>query len=368
MRRCAAAFLIVAAAAALAAPTASTASAAPAAHEAPEAALAARIAQIRAMPPAANAAEAGSQRVILNAAWRLFGDYREEAIPLLRRELASELRAARPSPQLLLDAAYFLAVYGAESDKALALQAALATPPDAALDGPQLFRLAHTAAASRDPRLLPLLDRAFLRQPVSLPLPQQGTAIDETGVRVLLYGRFGEAGERHLAAQLRDELLAKAVLDVLLLVGTPGSVPAVQPLLQSADMEVFSRAVNFLLRAGGPEGRQVLLNLKWQGLSKEAAEFFVSMREQLARQPAPPRGQGALPDAEVRRQLDALEANAGRYETISPAAIAQSGLPKQELVERLTRIRERSYGRTTNEALADIETTSALLNAVRYRD
>lgn len=331
-------------------------------------ALASRIAQIRAMPRAANAAAAGAQRRELDAAWRFFGDYREDAIPLLRRELAAELRAARPSQQLLLDVACFLVAYGAEADKALAVQAALAIDPAALLDGPQLFRLMHAAAASRDARLLPLIDRIFLRKAVSVPLPQQGSAIDETGVRALLYGRFGTAGERHLAAQLRDPALAKPVLDVLPLVGSPDSVPAVVPLLQSPDIEVFTRAVNFLLRAGGPQGRQALLALQPQGLSKEALEFFGPMRQQLAQQPVPPAGKGGLPEAEVRRQLDALEAADGGYAGVDPSAIAQSRLPKQELRERLTRIRERSFNRATNEALADIETTSALLNALSYRD
>ena len=333
-----------------------------------DAAIAARISQIRAMPAAANAAAAGAQRRELDAAWRFFGDYRDDAIPLLRRELAAELRSPRPSQQLLLDAACFLLAYGAESDKQFAVQAALAIKPDAALDGPQLFRLMHGAAASQDARLLPVIDRFFLRNSVSIPLPQQGSAIDETGARALLYGRFGAAGERHLAAQLRDPSLAKPVLDVLQIVGSPASVAAVEPLLQSVDMEVFTRAVNFLVRAGGPQGRQVLLALKPQGLSKEAVEFFAPMRQQLAQQPTPQAGKGALPDAEVRRQLDALEANGGRYQGIDPAAIVQSRLPKQELLERLARIRERSFARATNEALADIDTTSALLNAISYRN
>lgn len=332
--------------------------------------LADRIAAIRALPPAANLAEVGAQRVELNAAWRAFGIYRDDAVPLLRRELSAELRAKRPSPQLLLDAACFLLAYGSESDRALAQQAALALPPGAALDGPQLFRLVHAAAASQDPRLLPLIDRAFLRNGVSLPLPQQGAAIDENGVRVLLYGRFGAAGERHLQPFLKDAALAKPVLDVLQLVGGPDSLPAVLPLLQSTDMEVFTRAVNFLMRAGGPEGRQALLALPAQGLSKDAVEFMAPLREQLARQPAPGggAGQAGASDVETRRQLDALEAADGSYQAADPASILRSGLPRQELLERLSRIRERNYGRATNEALAEIETTAALINAVRYRE
>lgn len=333
-----------------------------------DASITARIAQIRAMPAAANAAAAGAQRRELDIAWRFFGDYREDAIPLLRRELAAELRSPRPSQQLLLDAACFLVAYGAESDKPLAVQAALAINPDALLDGPQLFRLMHAAAASQNARLLPQIDRIFLRKSVSIPLPQQGATIDETGVRSLLYGRFGAAGERHLEAQLRDPAVAKPVLDVLQLVGSPASVPAVEPLLQSADIEVFTRAANFLLRAGGPQGRLVLLALKPQGLSQEVKEFFMPMRQQLAQQPAPQAGKGTLPDAEVRRLLDTLDANGGSYDGIDPSAIVQSRLPKQELLERLTRIRERSFARTSTEALADIDTTSALLNALSYRD
>lgn len=352
----------------LAAVLASAALSAHAGDAGSDAAITARIAQIRAMPAAANAAAAGAQRRELDAAWRFFGDYRDDAIPLLRRELAAELRSQRPSQQLLLDAACFLAAYGAESDKQLVVQAALSINPDAVLDAPQLFRLMHAAAASQDARLLPLIDRTFLRKSVSIPLPQQGSSIDETGVRALLYGRFAAAGERHLAGLLRDPSLSKPVLDVLQVVGSPSSVPAVEPLLQSPDMEVFTRAVNFLLRAGGPQGRQALLALKAQGLSKEANEFFAPMRQNLAQQPTPQAGKGTLADADVRHLLDALEANGGRYESIDPSAIVQSRLPKQELLERLTRIRERSFARATNEALADIDTTSALLNALSYRD
>jgi len=339
-----------------------------AADAATDSAITARINGIRAMPAATTTAAAGAQRHQLDAAWRYFGDYREDAIPLLRRELSVELRSQHPSQQLLLDAACFLLAYGADSNKPLATQAALAINPEAMLDGPQLFRLMHAAAGSRDARLLPLLDRGFLRKSVSIPLPQQGSSIDETGVRALLYGRFGAAGERHLAALLREPALTKAVLDVLQLAGTPESVPAVAPLLQSPDMEVFTRAVNFLVRAGGPQGRQVLLALKPQGLSKEAIDFFAPMRQQLAQQPAPQAGKGVLSDAEVRRQLDALEAGNGSYEGVDPSAIVQSRLPKQELLERLARIRERTFARATIEALADADTTSALLNAVSYRE
>lgn len=328
--------------------------------------ISSRIAQIRAMPAATNAAAGGAQRRELDSAWRYFGDYREDALPLLRRELAAELRAARPSQQLLLDAACFLLAYGAQSDQPLASQAALAINPDAVLDGPQLFRLMHAAAASGDARLLPLIDRIFLRKDVSLPLPQQGSSIDETGVRALLYGRFGLAGERHLAAQLRDAALAKPVLDVLQFVGSPDSVPAVAPLLQSADMEVFTRAVNFMVRSGGQQGRQTLLALRPQSLSTEAREYFAPLRQNLMQQPMPQAGKGALPDAEVRRQLDALEAS-GDFDGIDPAAIVQSRLPRQELIERLARVRERCFARATNEALEDAETASTLLNALNYR-
>lgn len=351
----------------MAALLAAPASAALASDAATDAAIGARIAQIRTMPAAANAAAAGAQRRELDAAWRYFGDYREDAIPLLRRELAAELRSPHPSQPLLLDAACFLLAYGAESDKPLATQAALAINPDALLDGPQLFRLMHAAAASRDVRLLPQIDRAFLRKAVSLPLPQQGSAIDETGVRALLYGQFGLAGERHLANQLRDPALVKPVLDVLQLVGSPDSVPAVTPLLQSPDMEIFTRAVNFLLRAGGPQGRLAVLALSPRVLSKEARSFLAPMREKLSQQPMPQAGKGALPDVEVRRQLDALEAGNGNYDGINPAVIVQSSLPKQELIERLSRIRERTFARATNEALDDADTTSTLLNALSYR-
>ena len=331
------------------------------------AAVAARIAEVRAMPAAANAAAAGAQRHALDQAWRYFGDHRDDALPALRRELAAELRSARPNPLLLLDAGYFLRVYGAASDRALATQALLAIPPEAAVDGAQLFRFAHAVAGDGEPRLLPLLDRAFLHGHVSVPVPQHGTVIEDAGVCAFLYGRLGEAGERHLAGLLHDPSSAQRALDVLLMVGSPDSVPAVGALLASPDMELFSRAVTFMLRNGGPQGRDALLALKPEALPEKAREFFAPLREQIAKAPQPPAPQGQTPDAEVRRQLDVLEAGYGSFDGVDAATIMQSHLPRQELAERLQRIRQRAYERVTTAALADIETLGAMLNALRYR-
>jgi hypothetical protein len=42
-------------------------------------------------------------------------------------------------------------------------------------------------------------------------------------------------------------------------------------------------------------------------------------------------------------------------------------LPKQFLIDELTRIRERTLLRVTDEALSDLELTNSVLNSLRYR-
>jgi hypothetical protein len=344
-----------------------------------------RVARMRAMPAAGADQEAQQQRRDLDAAWRWFGNNKSAALPVLRRELAAELKKAKPNQLVLLDVGYFLRAQGEPSDRALATQALLAIDPGGIVpktQSQQLFRFVHASAADRDARLFPLIDKVFLRGHVTVFVPQHGYTVDETSVCIYLYGQFGELAERHLWTLLRDPAVANRALEVLMWVGSPDSVPAVAALLTTPDADTFARAVTFMLRAGGPQGREALLAFDARGLTGKAREFYLQTRQQLASMnfdtlaqqlaDAPPSEKAPPPrrldEAATRQVLATLWSTYGSYEGIQPMELALSALPKQQLIDELLRLRQRSLLRISGEALTDIDTTNTLINTLRFRD
>lgn len=353
--------------------------------------IAARLAAMRAMPAAADDKAAAEQRRELDNTWRYFGDNKTAALPVLRRQLAAELRQPKPSQLVLLDVGYFLRALGEPSDKALSNQALLAIDTESPLvtaQGAQLFRFAHAAAQDKDARLLPLIDRAFLRKKVNVLIPQHGYVLDETSVCIYLYGLFGSAAEAHLRGLLGDPAVNKRALEVLMWVGSPDSVAAVAPLLGTSDPDLFARAATFMLRAGGPEGRAELQKIdprKFEGKQRELAfemysqardMNFESLAVQLSEAPQTPssasnattRKPRRIDEATTRAALNEIYENYGRYQDVQPADLVQSQMPVQELMQQLLRIRERSYLRVSGEALTEIDLTNTLINTLRYRD
>ncbi|GGX89339.1 hypothetical protein GJV26_25495 [Massilia dura] len=343
-----------------------------------------RLARMRALPAAAAGQDGQSQRRDLDAAWRWFGNHKSAALPVLRRELAAELNKAAPNQLVLLDVGYFLRALGEPADRALSLRALLAIDPAGIAprsQGPQLFRFVHASAADRDPRLLPLIDKVFLRGDVAVPVPQQGYTVDATSVCIYLYGQYGELAERHLRGLLNDPAVVNRALEVLMWVGSPDSVPAVAALLDTPDAETFARAVTFMLRAGGPQGRDALQAFDPRRLEGKARDFYQQTRPQLAAMhfdalvqqlsDAPPSGKAPPPrrldEAATRQVLADLFASHGSYEGVQPIEIALSAMPAQQLIDELLRLRGRSLLRISGEALADIDTTNTLVNTLRYR-
>lgn len=347
-----------------------------------------RLAALRRLPLASGEAAILAQRRQLDNNWRYFGDNKGAALPVLRRELAAELRKPRPQSLLLLETGYFLRQLGEAGDRPLATQALLALDagdPAIAQNSAQLFRFVHLGAQDRDPRLLALIDQFFLRRKITLFVPQQGFTVDETSVCVFLYGQYGRAGEAHLRALLGEAGVANKVLEILNWTGSPDSVPAVAALLQaSRDADTFSRALSFLLRSGGPQGRDALLAFDPRQLEGKPLEFyrqiqpqlretsFATLREQLDELPASAAGQPQTPrprldDASLSQRLEEVYQHYGRYENVQPAEIAASALPADFLIAQITRIRERSFQRVSGEALGDIDVSNALLNTLRYR-
>jgi hypothetical protein len=345
-----------------------------AAPQAGEADILTRLSQIRAMQVPATDTAVREQNRTLDNAWRFFGDNKPTSLPLLRRELAAELRKPQPNQLLLLDVGHFLQRQGEPQDAALSMQALLAIDPDAPLvksSAEQLFRFVHVAAASKDERLFPLMDKAFIKNKVTVFVPQHAFTVDESSVAALVYGQYGAKGEAHLRGLLSDAPVVNKVLETLISIGSPDSVPAVARLLNTEDPDTFMRAVTFLARTGGPQGRDALLAVDPGALQGKSRENFLPLRERLKgmtyEQMRGQRSETPVSDDEVRRRLQALYDRYGQHEDLQPSDIFYANLPKQLLIDELTRIRERTLLRVSDEALADLELTNSVLNTLRYR-
>lgn len=315
----------------------------------------------------------------MDEAWKFFNVNKPAVLPILRRELSAEVRKEGRNDMLLLDIGYYLRLQGGSSDKDLGRQAlfALDTNADVVRWNQQLlFKLAHAVAPDRDPRMLALLDKVFLRGKVTTFIPQHALRLDETLVCVFLYGVYGRDAEGHLKTLLRDRSLAPRIIEILIWIGSPDSVPEVSAAMDAArDYETFVRGTAFMMKTGGPQGRAAMLAIKPGEFDAKSRDYYGKIRKdieatsyqtlrgQFSRFP----GAASLSDGEVKRRLSAMHANYGKDDDTSPAAIVNSGLAGSFLIGELTRIRERMFYRISDEALSDVVVTNALMNTLRYR-
>ena len=129
----------------------------------------------------------------------------------------------------------------------------------------ELFQFTQLVAASRDARVLPFIDKAFLNEPVAVRIAEADLTLDQGATCAYLYGAYGDGAEAHLKAKLKtpvtDKNLARKVLEVLTLIGSPTSNAEVKGVLMGAsrDYDTFMRTATFLMQAGGPQGRAVVL-------------------------------------------------------------------------------------------------------------
>jgi hypothetical protein len=337
-----------------------------------------RLAAIRALKPATDAAGLERYNHLMDESWQYFTAHRKESLPTLRTELARELRQRRPNDLLLLDVGYFL--YEQHDDLDLAKRALFALDPEAPMvriNSQELFYFAHAVAADHDARILPFIGRVFRDGDVSVAIPARKLTLGDTLLCAYLYGVYGPDGESALAAGLADPRHRNRVLETLIWMGSPASDDAVRALLDEApDYETFTRATTFLMRAGGPKGRNILLALDPAALDARSQDFYKQLRgsiestslatltENLARfGPSAP----IKPEA-LEAELTALYDSHGDLSGINPAGLLEAPLPRERLVERLVAIRQRGFYRITPQGLNDIEILDAVINALHYRD
>jgi hypothetical protein len=340
----------------------------------------AHVDRLRTIRAAKSPGEAQTFNRYLDEAWKFFLASPKDALPVLRRELAVEMARKPRNDFMLLDLGYFLHEHGEAQDRAPARDALLAVDPAADVirfNEQELFEFAHAAASDGDARVLPFLDRAFLRAKRTIRMPQYGLTLDETGACVLLYGAYGIGAEAHLRRQLNEAAVRRRVLEVLIWIGSPDSNADVRSVMLAAahDYETFVRAATFLAKAGGPQGRFLLLGLNARALDARTQAYYNGIRKSLEHttfaelaKPFETAENLRLPDAEVRRRLAAMNSGYGSGERVPPEALLHSGLPRAFLIEQLTRARERLLRRIAANTLTDVQLTDALLNALYYRE
>src|ERR1044072_6858296 len=103
----------------------------------------------------------------LDEAWKCFEAKKSSVLPILRRELSLELQREQPNNMLLLDIGYYLRLQESTADKELSKAGLFKINPAAEIvyvNQQQFFEFAYAVAADQDPRVLPFLDKDFLRQ------------------------------------------------------------------------------------------------------------------------------------------------------------------------------------------------------------
>lgn len=314
----------------------------------------------------------------LEEAWKFFDAKKLSVLPILRRELSLELQREQPNNMLLLDIGSYLRLQGSTADKELSKAALFKLNPAAEIvyvNQQQFFEFAYSVAADQDPRVLPFLDKAFLRQEMTAYVPQHALGLNETLVCVFLYGIHGEASEAHLRNLLKEKALTRKILEILNWIGTPDSVPDVQAaMFADRSYETFNRGTTFMMKVGGPAGRGVMLALTPKDFDTQSQDYLERIRPQIdatsyvvLRKEFSIGVDFAAPTKdEVKKGLAKMYENYGGG-FIDPRAILDSHLPRSFLINKLLRIRPRLFHRLSDEGLSDVLATNSILNALYYR-
>jgi hypothetical protein len=334
---------------------------------------------IRAVEAGGTAAQNAAYNKQMDAAWRFFAANKPQVLPILRSQLTAELAREQPNDLMLLDIGFFLNTNEHGEHESVARDALFRINSRASIiqtNYQEFFEFVHAVAQEHDSRVLQLIDSEFLPTGQKIFIPQHALELDGTLACVFLYGAYGADAERVLRERLKDRSDVKRVLELLAWLGSPDSVQAVgESLAVSPDYETFTRVTSFMMRAGGPAGREFMLTLAPDTLDARSREYlsriraaiqhtsFETVRESFANLP----GEKTLADAEVKSRLDAMIAHFGTDDRTNPVAILDSGLESDFLIAQLLEVRRRSLYRLSDEALDDVKVTNTLINGLRYR-
>ena len=315
--------------------------------------------RMRAIRPAKDAKQAEDYNKQLQEAWKYFVD-NPSSIHVLRRALSRELSQQRNRNDfLLLDLGFFLHQRGQPSDRELARSALFTLDPAAEIikfNQQELFQFTQAVAATRDERVLAFIDKAFLVPGIVLRYPEAELELDTAATCAFLYGAYGPDAENHLLPYLRtpvaDKTIARRVLELLIWIGTPASNQPVKNVLMGAahDSETFMRTATFLMAAGGPQGRAIMMAAQPNDMDLWTATYYDKIKPRVQR----------TSFGTLRSDLALNEAS---------KAVLDSDKSRNELSNALFDQRTLLFrAPPTQKSLAEIQRINAVLNALRYRD
>jgi hypothetical protein len=338
-----------------------------------------RLNQLRAVQAGQSAEENDSYNKQMDAAWQFFTAHEAQVLPILRRQLKAEIARVQPSDLILLDVGYFVHEHDKGDGTGLARDALFRLDPHASIiefNWKELFEFAHAAAEDHDPRVLDLIDKAFLPSDQKVFIPQHALELNGTLICVFLYGAYGTEAERALISKIGDRSVAKRTLEILGWLGSPESVKAVSEALSAyPNYETLSRVTSFMMQMAGPAGREFMLTLAPGQLDDKSRQYLLKIHpalqevsfEAIERSFAGLPGDKKLSDAEIKSRLASMIAKFGKDDRTNPLAILDSGLGSDFLIAELLKIRSRTLYRISDEALDDVEATNAVINGLRYR-
>lgn len=345
-----------------------------------------RLDQIRSIEarPDAKPPEEWNKR--MDEMWKYFTANKEAVLPVLRSRLAAELKNPKPSQLMLLDTGYYLYTNGDASDREVAKQALFTLNTEADIVSRNfygLFRFAHAVACAGDPKIVGFIDKTFLPSDREVYNPDHSLGLDSGLLCAFLYGASGPNVEEHLRGMLGDPRSAQRIMEVLIYVGSPASVPEVKrALMASRDYETLDRAAELMMSLGGPEGRAALLGIDPKEFDAESQEEYPQIREaaeQLSFELLQKRYSGfsngyGMTDEDLKQHLAKIYEKYGFSQELESnplpvlCAALTSNLSKDYLVGELRKIRSRMFHRVSDETLSEVELINGIINALYYRD
>ena len=209
-------------------------------------------------------------------------------------------------------------------------------------------------------------------------VPSHDLTLKGSQLCAFLYGPFGEIAEQHLAALIgRSPKHALRIVGMLNWMGSPASLDAVKQVLDHKPSdELFKMAISFFMRVGGPRGREIALGVNSAELPESSRSYYQEIRGaiektsyefMLAAAKQADGNAAVLPSDVLEQHLTKMYETFGRDGRPMAVALLTANIPASELARRLLEIRSRMFRRLSNEAIDDVESLNAIIEALLLR-
>lgn len=319
----------------------------------------------------------------MDTAWRFLEQHKAQALPRAKAELQQETNAKSPDQFFLMDVGFFL-IRNDPDVVELPLAALQHIDPTTGViqaNWQELFHFAMRLGASGKlvDSYLTEMDRIFLPNSHSVKFFAAPHWVDLNPADQIgfVYGVVGGPAAAHF-----DKLIAAPgqyqalVLHTMSSVGSEADVPAVEAALYSAtSFEQAAAAITALMEVGGSSGRAAVLRYDGSKTDAKTREYLNKIRNAVngvdiayfERQLTKVYPSKHLSKSAVRRALDQMDRHNGADDETPPIDVFRSGLPTDELIARLKKIRARSFRRENNHVFEDLPVTNLLINGLQFK-